>query len=96
MSIVYILKFSGVIDVLVNNARQIDAVNLAFSFELTEKYSPVSLLKSYLTEARKATSPVKSANASPTVQVPGLIFFTIYLYFSFRPCLLSGNLSLFM
>lgn len=61
-------RMPGVIDVLVNNGRQIDAVNLAFSFELTEKYSPVSLLKSYLTEARKATSPVKSANAPPTVQ----------------------------
>lgn len=60
-------RMPGVIDVLVNNGRQIDAVNLAFSFELTEKYSPVSLLESYLTEARKATSPVKSANAS-TVQ----------------------------
>ncbi|KAL8106531.1 FRIGIDA-like protein 3 [Apium graveolens] len=61
-------RMPGVIDVLVNNGRQIDAVNLAFSFELTEKYSPVSLLKSYLTEARQATSPVRSANASPTVQ----------------------------
>ncbi|KAL8106530.1 hypothetical protein AgCh_023333 [Apium graveolens] len=89
-------RMPGVIDVLVNNGRQIDAVNLAFSFELTEKYSPVSLLKSYLTEARQATSPVRSANASPTVQVSRLIFFNIYLYFSFRPCLLSGNMSLFM
>ncbi|KAK1353108.1 hypothetical protein POM88_052946 [Heracleum sosnowskyi] len=61
-------RMPGVIDVLVNNGRQIDAVNLAFSFELTEKYSPVSLLKSYLTEVRKATSPVKYANATPTVQ----------------------------
>ncbi|KAL1834956.1 hypothetical protein ACET3Z_004607 [Daucus carota] len=61
-------RMPGVIDVLVNNGRQIDAVNLAFSFELTEKYSPVSLLESYLTEAKQTTSPSKSANASPTVQ----------------------------
>lgn len=69
---------------MVNNGRQIDAVNLAFSFELTEKYSPVSLLESYLTEAKQTTSPSKSANASPTVQVLRLIF-TIYLYFSSDP-----------
>uniref|UniRef100_A0A5B7A4C6 FRIGIDA-like protein n=1 Tax=Davidia involucrata TaxID=16924 RepID=A0A5B7A4C6_DAVIN len=58
-------KMPGVIDVLVNNGRQIDAVNLAFAFELTEQYSPISLLKSYLTEARKVSSPVKSGNTSP-------------------------------
>ncbi|XVE72647.1 hypothetical protein DITRI_Ditri11bG0054800 [Diplodiscus trichospermus] len=61
-------KMPGVIEVLVNNGRQIDAVNLAFAFELTEKFSPVPLLKSYLKEARKASSPVKPRNASPTAQ----------------------------
>ncbi|KAM1684099.1 hypothetical protein TB2_034797 [Malus domestica] len=60
-------RMPGVIDVLVNSGRQIDAVNLAFAFELTEKFPPVPLLKSYLKEARK-TSPVKSGNASPTAQ----------------------------
>ncbi|KAK4369237.1 hypothetical protein RND71_013029 [Anisodus tanguticus] len=58
---------SCVIDVLVSKGRYIDAVNLAFAFELTEQLSPVSLLKSYLNEASKS-SPVKSGNASPTVQ----------------------------
>ncbi|XP_059626300.1 FRIGIDA-like protein 3 [Cornus florida] len=61
-------KMPGVIIVLVNNGRQIDAVNLAFAFELTEQFSPVSLLKSYLTEARKVSSPVRSGNQSPTLQ----------------------------
>ncbi|XVE78223.1 hypothetical protein DITRI_Ditri13aG0127400 [Diplodiscus trichospermus] len=61
-------KMPGVIEVLVNNGRQIDAVNLAFAFELTEQFSPVPLLKSYLKEARKASSPVKPGNASPTAQ----------------------------
>ena len=63
------LYITGVIEVLVNSCRQIDAVNLAFAFELTEQFSPVPLLKSYLKEARKATSPVKHGNASPTAQV---------------------------
>lgn len=51
---------------LVNNGRHIDAVNLAFAFELTDKFSPVSLLKSYLNEANRVSSPVKSGNAPPT------------------------------
>ncbi|XVE92704.1 hypothetical protein REPUB_Repub01dG0122600 [Reevesia pubescens] len=63
-----LLATFGVIEVLVNNGRQIDAVNLAFAFELTEQFSPVPLLKSYLKEARKASSPVKPGNASPTAQ----------------------------
>ncbi|XP_038713308.1 FRIGIDA-like protein 3 isoform X2 [Tripterygium wilfordii] len=61
-------KMPGVIEVLVNNGRQIDAVNLAFAFELTEKFSPVPLLKSYLKEARKTSSPSKPGNMSPSGQ----------------------------
>lgn len=57
------------IDVLVKNGRQIDAVNLAFAFELTEQFSPVLLLKSYLSEATKVSSPVKSGNISSVGQV---------------------------
>ncbi|XP_021907533.1 FRIGIDA-like protein 3 [Carica papaya] len=61
-------KMPGVIEVLVNGGRQIDAVNLAFAFELTEQFSPVPLLKSYLKEARRASSQGKPGNASPTAQ----------------------------
>ncbi|KAI3682563.1 hypothetical protein L1987_82626 [Smallanthus sonchifolius] len=61
-------KMPGVIDVLVNNGRHIDAVNLAFAFELTEQFSPVTLLKSYLAEAVKVPSTVKAGNSSPTSQ----------------------------
>ncbi|CAK9309862.1 unnamed protein product [Citrullus colocynthis] len=61
-------KMPGVIEVLVNSGRQIDAVNLAFAFELTEQFSPVPLLKSYLKEAKKVSSPVKPGNASHTAQ----------------------------
>ncbi|XP_022727623.1 FRIGIDA-like protein 3 isoform X2 [Durio zibethinus] len=61
-------KMPGVIEVLVNSGRQIDAVNLAFAFGLTKQFSPVPLLKSYLKEARKASSPAKPGNASPTAQ----------------------------
>lgn len=61
-------KMPGVIEVLVNSGKQIDAVNLAFAFELTEQFSPVALLKSYLTEARRSSSQGRPDNASPTVQ----------------------------
>ncbi|KAL8524636.1 hypothetical protein ACS0TY_014293 [Phlomoides rotata] len=54
----------GVIDVLVNNGKQIDAVNLAYAFELTEEFSPISLPKMYLSEAKKVSSPAKPGNAS--------------------------------
>ncbi|KAK6141791.1 hypothetical protein DH2020_024466 [Rehmannia glutinosa] len=58
-------KMPGVIDVLVKNGRQIDAVNLAFAFELTDQFSPISLLKSYLSEAKKVPSAAKPGNVSP-------------------------------
>ncbi|XP_058094370.1 FRIGIDA-like protein 3 [Magnolia sinica] len=60
-------KMPGAIEVLVNSGRQLEAVNLAFAFELTEQFAPVPLLKSYLKEARKA-SQVKPGNTSPGAQ----------------------------
>ncbi|KAK7386224.1 hypothetical protein VNO78_26286 [Psophocarpus tetragonolobus] len=62
-------KMPGVIEVLVNSGRQIDAINLAFAFDLTEQFSPIPLLKSYLKDARKVSSTVKSVNSSPTAQI---------------------------
>ncbi|MBA0733033.1 hypothetical protein Gogos_017085 [Gossypium gossypioides] len=62
-------KMPGVIEVLVNNGRQIDAVNLAFAFDLTVQFLPVPLLRAYLKEARKASSPVKPGNSSSTAQI---------------------------
>ncbi|PKI55302.1 hypothetical protein CRG98_024318 [Punica granatum] len=62
-------KMPGVVEVLINSGRQIDAVNMAFAFELTEQFPPVPLLKSYLQEARKVSSPVRHGNSPHTVQV---------------------------
>lgn len=61
-------KMPGVINLLVNNGKQIDAVNIAFAFELTELFPPVPLLKSYLNEASKVPSPGKSGVPSLTAQ----------------------------
>lgn len=57
------------IEVLVNSGRQIDAVNLAFAFDLTKQFSPVALLKSYLKDARNAPSPGKVGNISSSAEV---------------------------
>ncbi|XP_077226974.1 FRIGIDA-like protein 3 [Tasmannia lanceolata] len=60
-------KMPGVIEVLANSGRQIEAVNLAFAFQLTEQFDPISLLEAYLEEKRKA-SQVKAGNTSPSAQ----------------------------
>ncbi|KAH9626923.1 hypothetical protein KSS87_014984 [Heliosperma pusillum] len=57
-------KMPGVIEVLINGGRQIDAVNLAFQFDLTEKFPPVPLLQSHLNEAKKVASPAKPGSVS--------------------------------
>ncbi|NP_001274872.1 FRIGIDA-like protein 3-like [Solanum tuberosum] len=59
-------RMPGVIDVLVNNGRHIDAVNLAFAFELTDKFSPVSLLKILLEWSKQSIFTCQSGNAPPT------------------------------
>lgn len=58
----------GVIGVLVENGRTIDAINLAYAFELTDQFEPVELLKAYLKEV-KSMSHVKTGKMSPGVQV---------------------------
>ncbi|KAK4768189.1 hypothetical protein SAY87_003330 [Trapa incisa] len=62
-------KMPGAVEALINSGRQLDAVNLAFAFELTEQYPPVPLVKSYLQDARKISSPVRHGNPSHTAQV---------------------------
>lgn len=60
-------KMPGVIEALINSGRQIDAVNLAYAFDLTEQFAPVPLLKGFLKEARKF-SHHKGGNTSAGAQ----------------------------
>lgn len=55
--------YPGVIGTLLSGGRHIEAINLAFAFDLTEQFPPVPLLKAFLKEARRA-SPAKSGNPS--------------------------------
>ncbi|ERN20213.1 hypothetical protein AMTRI_Chr06g201150 [Amborella trichopoda] len=48
-------KMPAVIEVLINAGRQLEAVNLAYAFDLTEQFAPVPLLKTYLKEVRKSS-----------------------------------------
>ncbi|KAF0915270.1 hypothetical protein E2562_035217 [Oryza meyeriana var. granulata] len=56
-----------VIGVLIENGRTIDAINLAYAFELTDQFEPVELLKAYLKEV-KSVPHVKTGKISPAVQ----------------------------
>lgn len=77
---------------MLKNGRQIDAVNLAFAFELTEQFSPVLLLKSYLNEATKVSSPVKTAPSVP--QVCSLCFNNSNKAYFFYCFILANNVYL--
>ncbi|WOL01300.1 FRIGIDA-like protein 3 [Canna indica] len=60
-------KMPGLIEVLLNTGRQIEAINLAYAFKLTGIFAPVPLLKAYLKEVKKI-SQVKAASMSPSAQ----------------------------
>ncbi|KAJ6817783.1 FRIGIDA-like protein 3 [Iris pallida] len=66
-SLGFLEKMPGVISLLVNSGRQIEGVNLAYAFELTEQFTPVPLLKAYLKEVRKV-SQGKAGSMSPGAQ----------------------------
>ena len=57
-------KMPGLIEGLVNSGRQIEGINLAYSFKLTEQFAPVPLLKAYLKDVKKV-SQVKAGSMSP-------------------------------
>lgn len=48
-------KMSGIVEILVNSGKQIEAVNFAHAFGLVDKFPPVPLLKAYLKDAKKAS-----------------------------------------
>ncbi|XP_066305557.1 FRIGIDA-like protein 3 [Miscanthus floridulus] len=60
-------KMPGVIEVLVESGRPIDAINLAYVFELTEQFEPVQLLKAYLRDVKKV-SHARNVKVSPGAQ----------------------------
>ncbi|XWS17238.1 hypothetical protein CRYUN_Cryun33cG0050800 [Craigia yunnanensis] len=56
-------KIGDIIDELIKNGKEIEAVYFATEAGLTERFSPVSLLKSYLRNSKKnATNVLKNGN----------------------------------
>ncbi|XP_017231643.1 FRIGIDA-like protein 4a isoform X2 [Daucus carota subsp. sativus] len=50
--------FTDIIDELVKSGKEVEAVYFATEFDLTEKYAPVSLLKSHLKNIRKNANSI--------------------------------------
>nr|KJB71130.1 hypothetical protein B456_011G107000 [Gossypium raimondii] len=46
-------KMPGLVELLINSGRQVDAVRFIHTFQLTEKFPPVPLLKMYLKDLRR-------------------------------------------
>lgn len=62
--------FTDIIDELVKSGKEIEAVYFAIESGITERFSPVSLLKSYLHNSRKnATTILKNGNYSTAATV---------------------------
>lgn len=70
-----LLFLADLIQKLISKGKQLLAVKFIFEFELTEKFPPVPLLKSYLKDAKKlATKVRKEGNES---QVSLVIFHSL-------------------
>ncbi|KAK9273072.1 hypothetical protein L1049_017879 [Liquidambar formosana] len=60
-------KMGDIIDELVKSGKEIEAVYFAYESRLTERFPPVTLLKSYLRNSRRnATNMLKNGNYSAT------------------------------
>lgn len=60
-----LLFLADLIQKLISKGKQLLAVKFIFEFELTEKFPPVPLLKSYLKDAKKLAKKVwKKGNES--------------------------------
>ncbi|OMP01876.1 Natural resistance-associated macrophage protein [Corchorus olitorius] len=63
-------KMPGVVELLINSGRQIDAVQLIHAFQLTESFPPVPLLKAYLKDLRR-NSQGKGGNSGGAAGAQG-------------------------
>ncbi|XWS45198.1 hypothetical protein CRYUN_Cryun15aG0115700 [Craigia yunnanensis] len=63
-------KMPGVVELLINSGRQIDAVRFIHAFQLTESFPPVPLLKTYLKDLRR-NSQGKGGNSGGAAGAQG-------------------------
>lgn len=79
---------TDVIDELVKSGKEIEAIYFAFESGLTERFPPISLLKSYLKNSKKNASTImKNGNNSVAASVcvtPSYISVTKLYEFTFQ------------
>ncbi|KAF5738239.1 putative Protein FRIGIDA [Tripterygium wilfordii] len=63
-------KMPGIVESLINGGKQIDAVRFIHTFELTDRFPPVPLLKTYLKDIRR-NSQGNGGNASGSFDAQG-------------------------
>lgn len=68
--LIFVMVFAGVIETLISNGRQIDAVHFVQAFKLTENFPSVPLLKTYLKDLRRnSQGKIGAAGGAVGVQV---------------------------
>ncbi|KAJ4848820.1 hypothetical protein Tsubulata_017264, partial [Turnera subulata] len=56
-------KIPGVVESLLNSGKQIDALRFIHAFQLTERFPPVPLLKTYLKDVRRNSQQTRSGDS---------------------------------
>jgi hypothetical protein len=57
---------ADIIERLIKDGKQMEAISFAIEFELLDRFPPVSLLKSYLKDARKVTQNTQKGGYNAT------------------------------
>ncbi|KAG9449679.1 hypothetical protein H6P81_009644 [Aristolochia fimbriata] len=60
-------KIPYLIQKMINKGKQIDAVNFAYTFEVVDKFPPVSLLNDYLIESKKVCQEIRRKGNNSTM-----------------------------
>ncbi|XP_068638813.1 truncated FRIGIDA-like protein 1 [Aristolochia californica] len=60
-------KIPYLIQKMINKGKQIDAVNFAYSFEVVNKFPPVSLLNDYLVESKNVSQEIRRKGNNSTM-----------------------------
>ncbi|XP_068643850.1 truncated FRIGIDA-like protein 1 [Aristolochia californica] len=60
-------KIPYLIQKMINKGKQIDAVNFAYTFEVVDKFPPVSLLNGYLVESKNVSQEIRRKGNNSTM-----------------------------
>ena len=60
--VLYSLGLPDIIERLIKDGKQMEAISFATEFELSDRFPPIPLLKSYLKDARKVVQNTQKSN----------------------------------